>query len=63
MTLLKWEEVTRNSATVEGNGTSTVGKIRCDPDFMELWKVDKWKGEGDFQKYVRTSGEKYFVFV
>ena len=63
MTLLKWEEATRNSETVQGNGTSTVGEIRCDPDFMELWKVDEWKEEGDFQKYVRTSGEKYFAFV
>jgi len=62
MTLLKWKEATRNSATVEGNTTSTVGEIRCDPDFMELWKVDEWEQE-DFQKYVRASGEKYFAFV
>jgi len=49
MTLLKWKEATRNLATVEGNTTSTVGEIRCDPDFMELWKVDERENEKTFK--------------
>jgi len=63
MTQLKWEEDTRNLESVEGNSTcSTVGEIRCDHYFLELWKVNEWE-EGVFHKYVRASGEKYFAFV
>ena len=62
MTLLKWKTDNNDTTIVPIADTDASEPCRCDPNFLELWKLAEW-GDGDFHAYVRANETRYFAFV